>query len=84
MPHSWNTISNDTILKRKTIYEKLFKHTIQNWSKYWTNKSRRRYGPRRHAQRSSKNDGQLIMELIAIQVIAVGVLILSYIGQELL
>ena len=82
MPHSWKLTSDNLILKRKDIYEKHYQHTIQNWPKHWTGKSCRRHGPCRHVQRSSKNDGELIMELAAIQIMLFGVIILVYLAEE--
>ena len=79
MPHSWKVISDNLILKRKAIYEKLYQHIIQRSNLLG-----------RNVTRISPELGQqiplleVIMELFVIQLVAVAALVLSYISQELL
>ena len=79
MPHSWKTTSDNSILKRNLIYEKLFKHNLSRPDQLGRDDSRI---PSKSGQQIQLLE--VIMELVAIQIIAVGALIISYLSQEFL
>ena len=79
MPHSWKTTSDNLILKRKDIYEKLHQHTLPRFNQLGRDNTRISSEPCKQIQLL---EVIMDMELVAIQIIIFGVIILVYMTQE--
>ena len=79
MPHSWKTTSDNLILKRKDTYEKLYQHTLRRSNLLGRNDPRI---PSKPCQQIQLLEVIMDIELVAIQIIVFGAIILTYMADE--
>ena len=79
MPHSWKITSDILILKRKTIYEKFYHINLPRSNRLGRNNTRI---PPKPCQQIQLLEVIMDIELVAIQIIVFGTIILVYMAQE--